>query len=407
MDLKKAADFIKQWEQEYEPPVRKGGEAFVPLLCSFCFSDHGLRLVSEQLGILMDAPCPNCGHVRGAKLDRLAARLVVQRFFNTGTMQRAKYGGAPALVSNSQHPTNIKLAAWSGRDLDLITEKTGWGVFEYGPRLWMLGEVEPLKQLIAPDTRRGIIDRIVNEYPVREIGSEDYFYRMRRNVENLTSEAEFDSPPRELRGGGRLDSDRLPVLYGSQDMQVCVHECRTTVDDDTYVATLVPTRSLSLLNLSHVLQEDTRVSEFESLDLAVHMLFLAGGHSYEISRQVAFAAKESNFDGIIYPSYFSLLRTGARAFDTILGMSVRRIEQLKAYASDQMIANLAIFGRPINEGALRVASVNKVIMQRAVYGLTFGPVGFKSTWPEGEADPRSRTSKRIALFTQAAQAGTG
>jgi hypothetical protein len=186
-------------------------------------------------------------------------------------------------------------------------------------------------------------------------------------------------------------------------MQVCIHECRTTVDDDTYVATLAPTRNLRLLDLSRILREPAPVSEFESLDIAVHMLFLAGKHSYDISRRIATAAKQGGFDGIIYPSYFSMLRTGARQIDTVLGMSVRHIEQLNAYASGQIIANLAIFGWPIREGTLKIVSINKVIMERAVYNLTFGPVGFESTWPLGEADPRSRTSKRIALFMQAAE----
>ena len=400
-DFKKAMEFIKQWEQEYEPDTRQVGDVFVPILCSSCFSDQGLKLVSERLGIGMNAPCPNCGSVEGIKLDLLASKLVIQKFFNTGTMRRTTYGGAPALVSNSQHPTNIKLAPWSGRDLDLLSEKTGWGIFEYGPRMWMIGEVEPLKRLIAKDTRKQEIERIVSEYPIREIGPDDHFYRMRRNVQNAASVYEFDSPPAEVCGGGRLDSAGFPVLYGSQDMQVCIHECRTTVDDDTYVATLVPTKTLRLLNLTDVLAEHQSVTEFESLDVAVHMLFLAKNHSYEISREIALAAKEKGFDGIVFPSYFSLLRTGARAFDTILGMSVRRIAQMKGYASSQIISNVAIFGWPIKDVKLQVKSINKVIMQQAGYDLCYGPVGFESTWPDGDADPRSRRSKRAALFMQA------
>jgi hypothetical protein len=61
----KTVDFIKQWEQEYQPPIREEGDVFVPLLCSSCFTDEGLRLVSEQLGADMDAPCPNCGSIDG------------------------------------------------------------------------------------------------------------------------------------------------------------------------------------------------------------------------------------------------------------------------------------------------------------------------------------------------------
>jgi hypothetical protein len=400
---KEGIEFIKQWEQEYQPPMRNEGGEFIPLLCSACFSDQGLKLVAEKFGIRMDVACPNCGATDSGKLDRLAARLVMQAFFNAGTMERLEYGGAPSLVCNSVHPTNIELAPWSGGDLDLICEKSGWGVFEYGPRHWMLGEVEPLKQLLSLETRQSIIQRILTEYSERIIGPGDSFYRMRKDMFGKVVEFPFDSPPLEFCGTGRLDSKDCPVLYGSQDIQVCVHECRTTVDDDTYVATLKPTKELRLLNLTHILREQIGVSEFKSLDLAVHMLFLAKSHSYEISRQLALAAKEGGFDGIIYPSYFSLIRTGARAFDTILGMSVRHIVELEQYAEGQMIGNIAIFGHPISEGKLRVSSVNRVMMARAEYDLSFGPVAYKSTWPLGEADPRSRTSKRMALFMRTAK----
>jgi hypothetical protein len=41
---------------------------------------------------------------------------------------------------------------------------------------------------------------------------------------------------------------------------------------------MVPRRSLRFLDLSVVLIEE-HVTEFESLDMAIHMLFLAGKHS--------------------------------------------------------------------------------------------------------------------------------
>ena len=77
-------------------------------------------------------------------------------------------------------------------------------------------------------------------------------------------------------------------MYGSQDLPVCVHECRVTAEDELYVATLSPTRDLKLLDLSVLLREEDG-TEFDSLDMAVHMLFLAGKHSYEISRDSAVA----------------------------------------------------------------------------------------------------------------------
>jgi RES domain len=206
------------------------------------------------------------------------------------------------------------------------------------------------------------------------------FYRIRINPRAPSSPAEFDSPPPEFCGVGRLDSQDFPVLYGSQDIQVCLHECRTTVDDRPFVATLQPTRDLKLLDLTHILREGSSASEFESLDIAVHMLFLAGKYAYPISREIARAAKEKGFDGIIYPSYYSLLRTGSRPFETIYGMSIRKIPDLEAYATSQSIANLALVGRPLAQGVVTVKALNAVVLRRAEYSLSFGPVGFENTW---------------------------
>src|SRR5262249_14504305 len=115
----------------------------------------------------------------------------------------------------------------------------------------------------------------------------------------------------------------------SQDLQICVHECRVTAEDNLFVATLRPNRNLKLLDLAYLLPEDT--TEFESLDMAVHMFFLAGKDSYPIAREVALAAHKGGFDGIVYSSYFSLLRTGGMPFETVLGISHRRIPRYSNY----------------------------------------------------------------------------
>ena len=82
-----------------------------------------------------------------------------------------------------------------------------------------------------------------------------------------------------------------------------------------FVATVCPNRPLKLLNLASLLDEKD-VDEFESLDMAVHMLLLAGKHSYEITQDIAVAAKKAGFDGLVYTSYFSSIRTGVGLFTT-------------------------------------------------------------------------------------------
>jgi hypothetical protein len=162
-------------------------------------------------------------------------------------------------------------------------------------------------------------------------------------------------------------------MYGSQDLQVCVHECRVTAEDNLFVATLQPKRDLRLLDIAHLLPEQK--TEFESLDMAVHMLFLAGNHSYPIAREIALAAHKAGFDGLVYPSYFSLLRTGGMPFETVMGISHRRISQFAEYDRAKTIRNLAIFGRPIQSDLVGVLCLNKLIMHKIDYGIHFGPVG--------------------------------
>ena len=70
-----------------------------------------------------------------------------------------------------------------------------------------------------------------------------------------------------------------------------------------------------------MLQED--VTSFESLDMAIHLLFLAPSHSYPITRAIATAAAQAGFDGILFPSHFSLLRTGQPFLQTAYGLSIR------------------------------------------------------------------------------------
>lgn len=380
MDTKKVADYVLQFEQEYESSERKKDDPVDIAVCSLCFKDQGLRWVAEAHGFRMDTPCPRCGLPEGIKLDRKAVRLSMRAFLSLGTLSRGTYGGAPALVCNPRQATSIELAEWANGDLALLSEVSGWGVVEYGPRLWMLGYIEPLEALQQVEQRNEIIDRILNEYPVRNLTAEERFYRMRLNVEHPELASEFDSPPLQYCGAGRLDSIDFPVLYGSQDLEVCIHECRTAVDDDAYVATLSPSScDLKLLDLSHILSES--VTEFESLDLAIHMLFLAKSHSYEIAREIAKHAKARGLDGLIYPSYFSLVRTGAIAFETVLGMSIRHHRHdlgTNEYVTRQVIPNIGIFGHPVRDGRLEVKAINRVIIRKAEYLLNFGPVGFRS-----------------------------
>lgn len=344
------------------------------MLCSNCFRDRGLRLDAERLGSKGEGTCEQCGVEGGSRLDRDQLESLAYRFFVLGTIHRFEFGGAPGVQFNEHHQgsTSIGVSDWLKHDVRLLEDELGVGFFPYGPRLWMCGEVEPLKQLQAPNSRPAVLQRILREYPERMLGVGELLYRLRKNAANPAEGSEYDSPPDQFLGTYRLDSKDVPVWYGSQDLEVCIHECRVTIEDDLFVATLEPLRDLKLLDLTELIDE--QCTEFESLDMAVHMLFLAGKHSYEISREIARAASGAGFAGVIYPSYFSLVRTGAVPFKTAYGLSVRRFPEYKEKAKSQTIENVALFGRLVAEGGLAIRCINRLVLRRVVYDGHFGPV---------------------------------
>lgn len=340
-----------------------------PLLCAHCFQDRGLRLMAFSVAGKR-VQCRQCGARSNNGLASGQLVQLCQDFFVRGSIVSADFGAAPLVQFNDLRENALDVEGEINADMALLNKTIGVGFFHYGPRLWMLGHIEPLRRLRTKRGRGPIVNRILRSYPVRELAVGDEFYRMRKAPAEPSDTHQYDAPPDAFCGNGRLDSAGTPVLYGSQDLEICVHECRFTAGDELYVATLSATRPLRLIDLTHILKEEG--DEFESLDLAVFMLFLAGNHAYPITRDLALAARAKGFDGIIYPSYFSMLRTGGMPFETMLGMSTRRLGY--AGEAEKVIGNLALFGRPIAEEKLRVVGINRLVISRVSYGMTFGPV---------------------------------
>ena len=357
--------------------------------CSSCFLDQGLypgdrsafSADAEQLGLEKERknPCPNCEKTNHKKLTKVLLHRLAYRFFVWGSLHKQAYGAAPRIQfnqkSNTSIHTSMNVSSRLTDDIKLFERMLGIGFFDYGPRFWMIGQnIVPLDELQDKQKRNDIIKRILHEYPEKTLEDLIGLYRIRKSPCNPSDQSQFDSPPDSHLGTGRFDSKNFPVLYVSSDLQVCIHELRVTVEDDLWVASLYvrPNLKLRLLDLSVVLKEEG--SEFESLDIAMHLLFLAGKHSYEITRAIALTTQAAGYDGIIYPSYFSLLRTGTIPVETVYGMSNRMIEQLRAQEQRKNIPNLAIFGRPLRDEKLKVHSINKLIINSVEYGFHFGPV---------------------------------
>lgn len=337
--------------------------SWIPLACSACFHDVGLRLDSARLGVVTALPCPNCGATGEPQLDGPRLQHLAHRFFVQGSLHRTDFGGAPTIEFNAMRLTEIDLAKPLRSDAALISRLAGVGFFYYGPPLWRLGHIEPLEALQEEAQRGAVIQRILSAYPVFQLRPEQALYRLRRGVDRPLDTGQYDSPPAAYCGSGRLDAPDLPVLYGSADLELCLHECRVTAEDQLHVATLAPDRPLHLLDLTALLREE--VTAFESLDIAIHLLFLAGAHAYPITRAIATAAQTAGFDGILFPSYFSLLHTGAPFLETVYGLSTRTFENAADYEANKIAANIAIFGYPVADGRL---AVERIVVRSVLVG---------------------------------------
>lgn len=344
--------------------------------CSECFCDHGLQLTAINIGIEDNEICPNCKSTDGKKLSLNQLEEVAYHFFVYGSFIFCDYGAFPEIQFNNYQETSITINDNLKKDIRIFEESLGIGFFYYGPRAWMYGDIEPLNDLLDPDKRNKVIKRIIQEYPNVTITQNDSpLYRIRKG-ENLTNNSKyFDSPPDQFLGSGRLDSKGFPVLYTSPDLELCIHEMRAALEDELYVATLIPEGSLNFLDLSIILKENESFTDFESLDIAVNMLFLAGKHAYEITHEISLAAKNAGFDGIVYPSYFSNARKGLMPHQALVyGISNRRIPQFQSIEHSKVAQNIAIFGRPILEGKVKVHSINKLMLTKVSYNYLLGAV---------------------------------
>ena len=63
-----------------------------------------------------------------------------------------------------------------------------------------------------------------------------------------------------------------------------------------------------------------------------------------------------------------------KPFETTYGISHRRIPQYRDFEQAKVSANIAIFGRPIQDGLVDVCCVNRVVLSTVLYSVHFGPV---------------------------------
>jgi len=344
--MKRAVSILRGWITGLA--TRRAASA----ICSDCFTDHGLRLEAANLGSARPGRCPHCGSETGRKLHEDQLEDLLVEFFWNGSYFRTDFGGAHRLVSNPYRygEREVGFPPWLEADAYFLEDRLKVGLFHYGPPLCRLGLIDPLLSLKKSRTRGQGVQTVIGSFPERILKADTRFYRIRKNLDQSqeADNGQYDAPPRGRSSFGRLDSKSLPVLYGSEDLEICIHECRVLIPDECFVATLRPTSDLRMLDLTAAPLQDGP-TPFESLDIAMRFLFSAEEHSYEITRAIARAAARAGFDGLFYPSYFSLVKP-------------------------DRVANIAIFGRPIRDGTVEVECINRALLKSAAYELRMGPL---------------------------------
>ncbi len=319
------------------------------ILCSMCFSDFGLIQTAIRLGVDKSEECVNCRSSKGLKLSREAVEELAMEFFVNGSWSRTTFGGSWTIQLNDYHfqKRDFLFPDWLECDAQQIEKALKQGFFLYGPPMWRVGYVDQLEALQSSGKERDkVLDQIFEHYPNFILNQEKTIFRLRSNLDDPRDPLQFDSAP-PGKSKARFNNDGFPTLYGSEDLEICIHECRVTIADECYVATLRATEEFKCLDLTA--EGPIGNTPFESLDLAIKFLMSAETASYEILTLIANSARKRRYDGILFRSYFSQLKSTE-------------------------IPNLAIFGHPIRNGKIKVDSINRLHLDEASYRFSFGPV---------------------------------
>ena len=335
----------------------RGNQSFV--LCSRCFQDTGLRIEAELIGKLSDRVCPNCSRMDGYKLDAGAACELAIRFFVelTAPHRSARKQALLGISEALDHEADVNMRKETRNDWKLLKSLVGGTLFYQAPRLFYLGVTNHLDGPDGGLLKETVRTRIIPKLRTRTISEDDTFYRIRMNVPTakMLADSEFDSPPLgRRRGFSRFDSWVQSVLYGSPSLRVCLHESRVTFGDNICVATLRPTRLLTLVDLTGNYDQPADVDPFDDLAWLFHgLMSSSNAYSYRLCRRIAHEiVRQTNVNGIVYNSFFTPVVGDEDSAPAI---------------------NYAVFGNPVATNDLNVVSINVVKLEQILYRFSLGP----------------------------------
>jgi hypothetical protein len=322
------------------------------LLCSDCFRNEGLRLEATKMGMRAAFVCSNCGYRSGSKLRYKHLEKLTNQFFVAATMPHGIGGYAPILQYNPDRPFDeVEFDSDTARDWGLIKSHIKGGLFHYGPPLWRIGVTEHYDDAnIVSDKALG---EILEKLTIKTIPKGFKTFRIRKNVDpkSVMSPSQYDIPPPEVvREFGRFDDAEVQVLYTSQSVPVCLHECRVAVTDDIFVATFEAAMDLRVADLTADYAQRA-ASPFEDLRYFFNGIFLTRDESvYGIARRIAASIKSKlAVDGFITDSFFTTI------------------------SQEPLSQNYCFFPETLERQKLKLHSLNRLHLQTASYSYLFGP----------------------------------
>jgi hypothetical protein len=296
----------------------------------------------------------------GYALDTDAVHELQRQFFSRATApnQLRDDIAVIGIVENEPEYTDIglNLRSEARADWSLIQSIVGGRLWYRSPRLFYLGITNHfgMYQSLPKEVVR---DQVVSKLRLNQVGPTTTFYRIRLNLDDASKfdEGQYDAPPKQRRRGfGRFDNNKLPLFYGSPNLQVCIHECKVTLADEIFVATVAPTRTLSLIDSTGNYDQPEDIDPFDDLRWFFRGLMNASQpHVYRYCRRIAQTIRDmTDADGFVYNSYYTNV-AGDTGGKTI---------------------NYALFGRPLADGKLNVTSINTIRVNRITYDYHLGPL---------------------------------
>lgn len=319
--------------------------------CDLCFKDHGLRSEIFKGRQATKTKCPHCGQTLGTKVTNEELREACSIFFQRGSYSRCDFGGANILMLFEDHNDDILVPDTLRDDLKTLSSEFNINVGYASPKTWQVGVNDWLIKLNEYEGNRRIdvINSILDRCKKVDLDREEHFFRIRINIPNsdLLNPLAFDSPPNQTFKSGRFNLHHTSVFYGAFHVETCLNESRVSVDDYIYVAKLKPRQNLKLIDFTKI-KSDRKEDDSTNLSMAIIMLFSAGNSSYPITQTISERINQLGFDGVIYPSFFNQVR-------------------------DQNYSNIVLFGHPITEKKIEVASINALQQKSIRYEFTYGP----------------------------------